>query len=90
MSINTASAVNSTHVPDVIDGVVGSLQHAVERIDSVGYRISRIADRIVGPTPQPVATPGTSANNPTVESLISDLGRNIERLFTELSRLESK
>lgn len=78
----------ATHVPDVIDTTIGSLQHAIERIDSVGYRLNRLADRYVGSQPTPIPTDkANKASNPTVQSLLGDLGGAIERLFTELDRL---
>lgn len=80
--------VAQTHVPDVIDTTIGSLQHAVERINSAEYRLARIADRYVGSRPTPV--PGldkTAPVNPTVQGLLGDLGGSIERLFLELERL---
>jgi hypothetical protein len=77
-----------THIADVIDGTISSLQNAVERINSIEYRLARLADRYVGSRPTPMPTIDKSAPvNPTVQMLLGDLGGAVERLFTELDRL---
>lgn len=88
---NQPNVVGQAHVLDAVDDLLGSLQHAVERIDSAGYRIARIADRFFGHSPTPIPGPQKTAPvNPTVTMLLGDLGTSVERLFTELDRLQSK
>lgn len=86
MSSQLGGLATSTHVPDVIDTTIGSLQHAIERINSAEYRLARMADRYVGSTPKPVNPDKASPNAPTIQGLLGDLGGSVERLFTELER----
>lgn len=75
------------HVQDVIDTTIGSLQHAIERINSIEYRLRRIADRTVGQQPTPMTSTPATPREPTIQGLLGDLGGSVERLFTELNRL---
>lgn len=75
------------HVIDVIDTTIGSLQHAIERINSVEYRLRRIADRTVGSVPTPITDKVPTPREPTIQALLGDLGGSVERLFSELNRL---
>ena len=75
------------HVQDVIDTTISSLQHAIERINSVEHRLRRIADRTVGPQPTPMNSSPATPREPTIQGLLGDLGGSVERLFTELNRL---
>lgn len=90
MSSQLGGLATSTHVPDVIDSTIGSLQHAIERINAAEYRLARIADRYVGSTPRPVNPEKSSPSVPTIQGLLGDLGGSVERLYTELNRLNEQ